>query len=60
MRFFKENPLKNGLLAIGLILFLAVSFKLCGDLTDESQTSISQTDSVFNSLSEKINEPVIK
>lgn len=52
MRFFKENPLKNGLLAVALMLFLAVSFKLCGDLTDET-TNISQTDSVFSSLSEK-------
>lgn len=53
MRFFKESPLKNGLLAVALMLFLAVSFKLCGDLTDESQATISQTDSVFTSLTEK-------
>lgn len=53
MRFFKESPIKNTLLAMALMLFLAISFKLCGDLTDENQISISQTDTMFNSLSEK-------
>ena len=60
MRFFKESPLKNGLLAVALMTFLAISFKLCGDLTDESQTKVSQTDSVFNSLNEKVVPPTEK
>lgn len=60
MRFFKENPLKNGLLAIGLMLFLVISFKLCGDLTDENHTSISQTDNVLNSLNKEVVQPAEK
>lgn len=58
MRFFKESPVKNGLLAVALMLFLAISFKLCGDLTDESQTSISLTDSIFSGLHEE-NSPTV-
>lgn len=42
---------KNILLAIGMVLFLALSFKLAGDLTGETtKASISQTDAVVSTL----------
>lgn len=50
----KTSPysLKNILLAVGMIFFLAMSFKLAGGLTDDptSQNTMSASDSVFSSL----------
>lgn len=46
---FKAYAIKNILLALGLVVFLAISFKLAGALTEES-TSISQSDSIFSDL----------
>ncbi len=49
MKFFKDNPIKNSLLAVGLMLFLTICFKLSGDLTNDSMP-MSQTDSVFSEI----------
>lgn len=42
---------KNILLAMSMVLFLALSFKLAGDLTGETtKVSISQTDAIMSTL----------
>lgn len=46
-----NHPLKSFALAIGMMLFLALSFKLGGDLTNDT-TTISQTDSVISTLNQ--------
>lgn len=44
-----SNPVKNGLLAMGLMLFLAICFKLVGELSEPTGT-VSQSDSVLNEI----------
>lgn len=44
-----SSTLKNMLLALGMVLFLALSFKLTNDLTGDT-SNVSQTDSVLSSL----------
>lgn len=46
-----NHPLKNFLMAIGMILFLALSFKLGGDLTSD-EAVLSQTDTVISTLNQ--------
>ena len=48
-----NSSIKNAVMAIAMMLFLALSFKLAGDLTaDNSVNSISQTDSVVSTLNQ--------
>lgn len=48
-----NHPLKNTVLAIAMMLFLALSFKLAGDLsTDNDTPALSQTDSVISTLNQ--------
>lgn len=56
---FFNHPIKNFVLAIGMMLFLALSFKLGGDLTSENDTAVlSQTDSVISTLNQPA-QPVV-
>lgn len=52
-----NHPLTNLLLAIGMILFLAISFKLGGDLSSDT-TTVSQTDSVISTLNQPVQATV--
>lgn len=51
--------IKNALMATIMMLFLAVSFKLSGDLTADKQVSISQTDTVVSTLNQPNTEVVL-
>mgnify|MGYP000141389857 CR=1 FL=1 len=46
-----NHPIKNTMMALGMMLFLALSFKVSGDLTHDTPT-ISQTDSVISTLNQ--------
>ena len=46
-----NHPLKNFIMAIGMMLFLTLSFKISGDLTSDAPT-VSQTDSVISTLNQ--------
>lgn len=47
----QTHPLKNSLLALAMMVFLALSFKLAGDVnTDTQSPSLSATDSVISTL----------
>ena len=51
--FLNGHPLKNIILAIAMMLFLAFSFKLAGDLSVDNQTAVlSQTDTVLSTLNQ--------
>ncbi|MFW2177221.1 MULTISPECIES: hypothetical protein [unclassified Moraxella] len=52
-----NHPLKNVILAVVMMLFLAISFKIGGDLSTDNP-SVSQTDSVISTLNQP-NQPVI-
>ncbi|ELA09724.1 hypothetical protein MOMA_04960 [Moraxella macacae 0408225] len=45
----RQIQLKNGLLAVGLMLFLAICFKLAGDWS-EPTGALSQSDSVLSEI----------
>lgn len=48
-----SHTLKNIVLALAMLLFLALSFKLAGNLSvEKQQPTLSQTDSVFSTLNQ--------
>lgn len=46
-----NHPFKNVVMAIGMMLFLALSFKVGGDLSSDT-TTVSQTDTVVSTLNQ--------
>ena len=47
-----NSPIKNAMMAVAMMLFLALSFKLSSDLTTDTQPSISPTDAVVSTLNQ--------
>lgn len=56
-----NRSIKNAVMAIAMMLFLALSFKLSGDLTADSNTSvsISQTDTVISTFNQPNDQIVL-
>ena len=56
-----NHSIKNAVMAIAMMLFLALSFKLSGDLTSDSNTSvnISQTDTVISTFNQPNDQIVL-
>lgn len=54
-----NSSFKNAVMAMAMMLFLALSFKLSGELTADKQVSISQTDTVVSTLNQPSNQVVL-
>ena len=54
-----NSPIKDAMMAVAMILFLALSFKLSADLTTDTQPSISPTDAVVSSLNHPSQQVVL-
>ncbi|MGL5252219.1 MAG: hypothetical protein ACRC7U_03660 [Moraxella sp.] len=50
-----SQALKNALMAIVMMLFLAISFKLAGEVSSDTLPVISQTDTVVSTLNQPAN-----
>ena len=54
-----NSPIKNAMMAVAMILFLALSFKLSADLTTDTQPSISPTDAAVSTLNQQGQQMVL-